>query len=96
MRVTCAWCLQMSRAGDLADWLVRKSTLHPATRDVPVLTDMVMGGWPDPTMRGMAPGFERLTLQLQRAAYARAMRLIRRALPCSVLWSRRTHACYPP
>ncbi len=95
----CA-CAQMSRAGDLADWLVRKSTLHPAHRDVPVLTDMVMGGWPDPTTRGVAPSFERLTLQLQRAAYARAMRLIRRALPLPASWGSLCahacmHACWP-
>ncbi len=37
--------LQVARAGDLADWLVRKSMMHPANRDLPVLTDMVMGGY---------------------------------------------------
>jgi hypothetical protein len=50
--------------------------LHPATRDTPVLTDMVMGGWPDPTTRGMQASFEQLTVQLQRAAYRRAIQLV--------------------
>ena len=68
--------VQVARAGDLADWLVRKSMLHPAMRDVPVRYDMVMGGWPDPTTRQAAGAFEPLTLQLQRAAYRKALTLI--------------------
>ena len=67
----------MSRAGDLADWLVRKSLMHPTLRGHPVMLDMEMGGYDDPTARGMAPRFENLTLQLQRAAYQRALRLVR-------------------
>lgn len=67
---------QVARAGDLADWLVRKSMMHPAMRDVPVRFDMTMGGWPDPTTRGTAGSFEPLTLQLQRAAYRRAITLV--------------------
>ena len=83
----CCPARQVARAGDLADWLVRKSTLHPAARDTPVMYDMRMGGYADPTTRKSAPRFEGLTLQLQRAAYRRAMRLIRRArraLACSL------------
>lgn len=66
----------MARAGDLADWLVRKSMMHPVNRDLPVLTDMVMGGHPDPTTRMMQSSYEQLTVQLQRAAYRRALRLV--------------------
>lgn len=69
--------VQVSRAGDLADWLVRKSLMHPTLRSHPVMLDMEMGGYDDPTTRGMAPRFEYLTLQLQRAAYQRALRLVR-------------------
>lgn len=40
---------------DLATWLVVSSTLHPRFRDSPVLTDMEMGGFDDPTtqVRGL-------------------------------------------
>ena len=69
---------QVSRAGDLADWLVRKSQMHPTMRNNPVMLDIEMGGYDDPTTRNMAPRFEHLTLQLQRAAYQRATRLVRR------------------
>ena len=68
---------QMSRAGDLAHWLVRKSTLHPAVRRVPLAYNLRMRGLPDPTVKGLEPFFEPLAAQLQRAAYARAMRLVR-------------------
>ena len=67
----------MSRAGDLADWLVRKSMMHPRLRNNPVLYDMEMGGRDDPTTRNAEVKFESLTLQLQRAAYQRAHRLVR-------------------
>lgn len=69
--------LKVSRAGDLADWLVRKSLLHPRMRGLPVLHDMEMGGYDDPTTRNSAPKFEYLTLQLQRAAHQRAHRLVK-------------------
>lgn len=75
-RVTNAVVWQVARAGDLADWLVRKSMMHPAMRDVPVRFDMTMGGWPDPTTRTTSGSFEPLTLQLQRAAYRRAITLV--------------------
>lgn len=68
---------QVASAGDLADWLVRKSTLHPAFRRVPFSYSMRMGGRPDPTVKGLEPLFEPLALQLQKAAYARALRLVR-------------------
>ena len=71
-------CLgQVARAGDLADWLVRKSTLHPAFRGVAFSYSMRMGGRRDPTVKGLEPLFEPLALQLQKAAYARALRLVR-------------------
>ncbi len=75
----------MARAGDLADWLVRKSTLHPALRRTPVTYNYYMGGRPDPTVKGLEPFFEPLALQLQRAAYARALRLVRCARPAAGL-----------
>lgn len=84
--------MQVARAGDLADWLVRKSMLHPAMRDVPVRFDMVMGGWPDPTTRQTAGAFEPLTLQLQRAAYRKALTLVQCA---PVLASSFCHAHHP-
>ena len=69
--------LQVSRAGDLADWLVRKSLMHPRLRDNAVMYDMDMGGHDDPTTRNAEVKFEDMTLQLQRAAYQRAHRLVR-------------------
>jgi hypothetical protein len=69
--------LQVSRAGDLADWLVRKSLMHPALRGVPIMYDMNMGGYDDPTTRNSEVKYEHLTIQLQRAAYLRAHRLVR-------------------
>ena len=35
----------------MAEWLVRKSALHPAQRGGPMLYGMEMGGWPDPTTK---------------------------------------------
>lgn len=69
--------LQVSRAGDLADWLVRKSLMHPRLRNDNIMYDMNMGGYPDPTTRYSEVKFEHLTIQLQRAAYQRAHRLVR-------------------
>lgn len=69
--------LQVSRAGDLADWLVRKSLLHPTLRGGSIMYDMRMGGRADPTTRNSEVKFEHLTIQLQRAAYERAHRLVR-------------------
>lgn len=82
---------QVARAGDLADWLVRKSLLHPAMRDLPVLYDMMMGGRPDPTTRQAQAAFEPLTLQLQRAAYRRALVLVQCAPISSALQHSRSH-----
>ena len=71
--------LQVSRAGDLADWLVRKSLMHPRLRNENIMYDMKMGGHDDPTTRYSEVKFEHLTIQLQRAAYQRAHRLVRLA-----------------
>ncbi len=73
----------MARAGDLADWLVRKSTLHPALRRTPMTYNYYMGNRPDPTVKGLEPFFAPLALQLQRAAHARALRLVRCARPAA-------------
>lgn len=39
----------MSRAADLAQYMVRASTLHPAFQHSSMLYNMEMGGWEDPT-----------------------------------------------
>jgi len=67
---------QVARAGDLAHWLVRSSTLHPAFRGTTLLWDMRMGGYPDPTVRRLEKQFEGFTVALQRAAYRRALALV--------------------
>jgi hypothetical protein len=46
--VVCSNC-QMSRAVDLAQFMVKASTLHPAFRHSSMLYGMEMGGWEDPT-----------------------------------------------
>ena len=67
---------QISQAGELAHWLVVTSNLHPAFRDSPLVWDMDMGGYPDPTTRGSAKKFEGFTVALQRAAFDRAIALV--------------------
>lgn len=52
-------------AGDMATWLVAHSQMHPAFSDLPVMYDMSMGGFEDPTTRNTASRFEALILQLQ-------------------------------
>ena len=44
----CLHC-KMSRAVDLAQFMVKASTLHPAFRQSSMLYGMEMGGWEDPT-----------------------------------------------
>lgn len=43
--------LQVARAAELAHWLVRGSTLHPAFKRSPMAFSMRMGGWADPTTK---------------------------------------------
>lgn len=57
--------VQVSMAGDMATWLVAHSQMHPAFSDLPVMYDMSMGGFEDPTTRNTASRFEALILQLQ-------------------------------
>lgn len=42
---------EVSRAGELARWVVMDSRLHPATRDELVTTNRRPGGRPDPTVK---------------------------------------------
>ena len=67
---------QISQAGELAHYLVVTSNLHPAFRDNPLIWDMEMGGYPDPTTQGTAKQFEGFTVALQRAAFDRAIALV--------------------
>lgn len=57
--------MQVSMAGDMATWLVTHSQMHPAFSDSPVMYDMNMGGYRDPTTRNTAGRFEGLILELQ-------------------------------
>lgn len=57
--------MQVSMAGDMATWLVTHSQMHPAFSDSPVMYDMNMGGYEDPTTRNTAGRFEALILELQ-------------------------------
>ena len=63
--VSKATLLQVSMAGDMATWLVAHSQMHPDFSDLPVMYDMTMGGFEDPTTRNTASRFEGLILQLQ-------------------------------
>ena len=49
---------QMSRAADLAQYLVRASTLHPAFQHSSMLYNMEMGGWEDPTTQVCGSGMQ--------------------------------------
>lgn len=69
--------LQVSRAGELAFWLVAQSQLHPSYRNPPFKYDMFMGGYEDPTTQGTHVRFERLTKQLQDVGYQRALQMVR-------------------
>lgn len=57
--------MQVSMAGDMATWLVAHSQMHPSFSELPVMYDMTMGGFEDPTTRNTASRFEGLILQLQ-------------------------------
>jgi len=74
---TLASVPSISKAGELAHWLVRQSTLHPAFRDSALHYSMIMGGETDPTTAGMALAFEGLVVDLQREAYETALDLVR-------------------
>ena len=64
--VVCeAMVMQVSMAGDMATWLVAHSQMHPNFSELPVMYDMTMGGFEDPTTRNTASRFEGLILQLQ-------------------------------
>lgn len=52
-------------AGDMATWLVAHSQMHPDFNVLPVMYDMSMGGYEDPTTRNTASRFEGLILKLQ-------------------------------
>ncbi|CAD7700913.1 unnamed protein product [Ostreobium quekettii] len=79
--MTLSTAKEISRAGDLAHYLVAKSNLHPAFRHLAVKLDMRMGGRPDPTLQNTAPWFERHTTQMLNVAYSRAKRLIEQRRP---------------
>jgi hypothetical protein len=40
---------EVSRAAELARWIVVDSKLHPANRDNLVMSNLLMGGYEDPT-----------------------------------------------
>lgn len=58
----------MSRAVDLAQYLVRGSTLHPAFRSSSMLYDMDMGGYPDPTTQVQPPSADHRSCMLRVAS----------------------------
>lgn len=67
---------EIAKAGSLAKWIVIDSKLHPLTRDSPVMSNMVLGGQPDPTTKWQDTAFDEYILALQRGAYKRAMVLV--------------------
>ena len=71
----------MAEAGILASFLVVKSSLFPAYRDLAVAYAMSIGGRDDPTTKRLGPEFEQHTLSLQRAAHAIALRQVRQRRP---------------
>lgn len=63
--VSEAMLMQVSMAGDMATWLVAHSQMHPNFSELPVMYDMTMGGFEDPTTRNTAGRFEEHILHLQ-------------------------------
>ena len=72
---------EVSRAGELARWIVVDSKLHPAYQGKPMLPNMAMGGGEDPTTAWLDGAYDEPILALQRAAHARALRLVRERRP---------------
>lgn len=67
---------EVSKAGELARWIVIDSKLHPASRDSPVLSNMKMGGRKDPTTAWADTQHDETILALQMGAYRRACKLV--------------------
>jgi len=67
---------EISKAGELAKWIVIDSKLHPSNRDSPVLTNMAMGGQRDPTTAWQDTRHDEDILELQEGAYRRARKLV--------------------
>ena len=67
---------EMSRAGELARWIVVDSKLHPRNRDSSVLTNMSMGGEDDPTTAWKHTEYDEDIRLLQETAFAAARRLV--------------------
>lgn len=67
---------EISKAGELARWIVVDSKLHPSTRDTPMMTNMRMGGGRDPTTAWQDTAHDADILALQRGAYDLARRLV--------------------
>lgn len=67
---------EVSKAGELAKWIVVDSMLHPASRDSPVLLNMKMGGRKDPTTAWADTQHDDSILALQMGAYRRACKLV--------------------
>lgn len=74
--ITLLTAKEIAKAGSLAKWIVIDSKLHPLTRDSPVLSNMVLGGKPDPTTKWQDTAFDECITALQRGSYRRAMRLV--------------------
>ncbi|KAI7840859.1 hypothetical protein COHA_005451 [Chlorella ohadii] len=67
---------EVSRAGELARWIVMDSGLHPATRDEVVRLNLRPGGKRDPTVKWAWKNYDDLIMDLQRRAYEAALRLV--------------------
>lgn len=72
---------QVAQAGVLAAYLVVKSTLFPAYRRTPLSRTIMIGGSEDVTTDRLVPQNERYIVALQRAAHARALRLVAERRP---------------
>lgn len=67
---------EISKAGELAKWIVIDSKLHPANRDSPLLVNMNMGGQRDPTTKWLDTKHDDSIMALQKGAYRRARKLV--------------------
>lgn len=74
--VTLLTSQEISKAGELARWIVMDSKLHPKYRDDALLRNLQMGGKSDPTTQWLRTQFDKDILDMQEVAYKKARQIV--------------------
>lgn len=72
---------EVSAAAEVARWIVVDSKLHPLNRNKPVMGNLQMGAYEDPTTEWMDQQYDDYILALQRVAYEKAVQLVEQRRP---------------